>query len=314
MTAPQMKEGQAYSDSYVEVSLSNLNIDNMGDSTLTLSIKNVSGTTLSYSFDGLSVNGTEVKGTSGQSSFDSDFLEKIEPGETYETTVTIRRNSLLENSISKIEAISLNLSFIAGLDVHDITVNVPFNNDASSTASIGGDLITSAEEYIVNTHFITADDGTVYVLYELKNPNQTAVSLTGNLSFEDDNKKTLDTGEDSIAFMNPDTYNFMIFSTKSGATKMTITLKPSVAESKRAELHYDEVTTSPLKITVKNIGDNAAYRVRLTVIFMENGRITGFSRNLNGKNSVDLMPGESAVHESNFSYDKYLLYFDGITN
>ena len=313
ITAPPIKEGVVFSDEYIQVSISNLNIDNYSDSTMDVKIENKYIDELYYSAGKLRINGKEVSGSTGPK-FSRDFLEKISPYSEYNTCLRIHRNSLKESKITEIRTLEMDMSFIVGHQrTHDVTINIPFDTTKISTISISPEIATDASDYIVDTFFIHGQNSNS-VLYELTNPNDVDTSLTATLEFKDSDENVLDTQSDSVKYISPGKYNFMLFRSTYKPDKVTITIIPSEFKKEKAQLSYnvDETNDGTLKISVTNIGNKVSHETVLMVVFTENGEVTGYSRGLNGHKSTTLHPGETGEIEiTNMSFDKYYIYLNG---
>ena len=64
-------------------------------------------------------------------------------------------------------------------------------------------------------------------MYELTNPNDVDTSLTATLEFKDSDENVLDTQSDSVKYISPGKYNFMLFRSTYKPDKVTITIIPS---------------------------------------------------------------------------------------
>lgn len=134
-------------------------------------------------------------------------------------------------------------------------------------------------------------------------------------TFKDADGNVIDTKEDSLDYISPNCYNFMIFTTKENAETVTLSLTPEIFAGKTASLAYDvdDSTENTLKIKVTNNGDNISSNTELTVIFVKNGKINGYSRGLSGKRTIDINPHsnlESTI--SDMPYDDYYIYLTGV--
>lgn len=314
LAALNLKDEIAYSDDYIQVKASNLQIDNLGITTLDLAIKNIGDEAVSYSGGEIEVNGKEVTGSVGTFG-NPDFLVEVPSGKEHLTTLRIDRDGLAKQEITEISSIELKLGIFVGYSkTYDATVNIPFDEAASSSTSVAAELSKVADDYIANTYFIRSTD-TLSVLYELKNINDTAVSLHGTLSFKDADGNVIDTKEDSLDYISPNCYNFMIFTTKENAETVTLSLTPAIFEDKAASLAYDvdDSTENTLNIKVTNNGDNVSSNTELTVIFVKNGKINGYSRGLSGKKTIDINPHSSLESTiSDMAYDDYYIYLTGV--
>ena len=312
--APPTETGIAYTDDIVEISVGNINVDNIGNTTLPISIKNVSGTTLTYSFGGLRVNGVDISGYSGKT-LDADYLKKIEAYETYETTIGIRRDSLCDNSITSIERLEVDMTFLTYTAViHDITLDVPFSKDSVVDTSLVS-LSKDSNDYAYKMfHFIGGDR--LYILYELTNPNDVAVHLKGTIQFKDEDGKILDTDTDEVQYINSERYNFLIFSSeKTDASNLTLSVEPSQCkDSEKAKFAYDleELEGGGIKISVTNEEAVDAV-VQMTVLLTKNGSIVGFRRGF-GNGIYETVPaGSTAIKEiSDIDFDDQTVYITSL--
>lgn len=317
IAALNLKDEAAYSDEYIQIKASNMQIDNLGITTLDLSIKNMSNETIRYSGGKIQVNGKEVSGSVGTFG-NPDFLVEVKSGEEHLTVLRIERDGLAKQGITEISSIELELGIIIGYSkTYDAIINIPFDNDSSASTNVPSDLSKVADDYIANTYFIQSADS-LSVLYELKNTNNTTVSLHGTLSFKDADGNVIDIKEDYINYISPDCYNFMIFTTKESAETVSISLTPSIFTDKAASLSYDvdDSLKNTLKIKVTNNGDTISSNTDLTVVFVKNGKINGFSeysKDLSGKETTDINPHDSLESTlSDISYDDYYIYLTGV--
>lgn len=315
ISAPPTISGVAYNDDFVEISVGDFSANNIGDSTLPISIKNRSSDTLIYSFRGLRVNGRDIDGYSGKS-FSFDYNISIKPLDTYETTLGIRRDSLRENGITNIEKIEADMTFMNFKAViHDITLDVPFSEENSADTSLVS-LSKNSNDYAYKMfHFIGGGDK-LYILYELTNPNDSAVHLKGTLKFKDKDGKVLDTASDVVQYINPNRFNFMIFSTeKTETTDVTLNVEPSVClESEKADYSYDieEIEGGGIKVSVTN-NENVDAIVQLTVFLTKNGSIVGFRRGF-GNGVYETVPAGGTVEReiSDIEFDDRTVYITAL--
>lgn len=313
ISAPALLEGNAYADEIIEVSVSNLKIDNMGESTMDISIKNVGSEKVTYSTGKVRVNGMEISGYTGAIG-NPDFLEEIPAGAKFDTVLRMHRNGFAEQKITEITSLELEMSFIMeSLAIHDITLNVPFNNSEAS-ATVAGDITKDANDYVVNTYFIRGSNRTS-VIYELTNPNDADVSLKGTIKFKNANGDVIGTQDDSLHYISPDCFNVMIFDTTETIDSVSLSLTPTVFTGEKASytVNNDDSVDKELRVSVTNIGDREAIDTEVSVLFGNGGKVIGYSRGLNGKKMINLGAHETGENYiTNMPYDNYLVYVSGV--
>ena len=315
LTSPPMIEGIVYSDQIVQISVSNLDINNMGESTIDLSIMNISNEAIQFCGGSLLVNGKSVSGTIGKS-FTPDYLVEINSGESYDTVLRMHRDGFADQGITEIETIEADATIFRGSTAlpYDLTFEIPFEANSSVTSQLSADITKDANDYVVNTYFIQGTDK-LSVLYELTNPNSVDVSLSGTISFKDKDGNVIGTQSDSLDYIGSNKYNFMIFETTDTVDSVSLSVSPTEFKGEKALFNCTEDNSgeNELKLSIKNLGDKAAKNTLLTVIFGRNGKVSGYSRGLNGKRSIELAANEVVEKTiSDMPYDNYMVYLTGI--
>lgn len=319
LIAPELSEGVIYSDDRIEVSAKNLVIDNLGDSKMNLSLHNIGAKEYYYSFKELRVNGVAVQAKTGSGSMlDYDSLVLISPSETYDTVLSFGREDLINAGISQIETMDIDIDLIEGINVIDITLNVPFTDEASTSVSLtpetpAPELSANATDYLNSSYVLHTADSQTVLLYEVFNPNDVDISLTVDVAFKDDDGNVIDTASDSIGYIGNGCYNFMAFHTKSSPTNYTVTThaKPFTNTKANLTINVDDSQAGKLNILVTNNGNSVSRNTRVFLVYIKNGTICGYGCGLNGKRIIDIPAGETYSETFSGDYDKYRFYVTG---
>ena len=106
----------------------------------------------------------------------------------------------------------------------------------------------------------------------------------------------------------------MLFETTEAAERISLTLTPSVFTGEIASLTYevDETEENMMRIKVTNNGDKVSGNTTLTVVFVKDGKVYGYSRGIAGKRAIDIDAHETVESViSDMHYDKYYVYLSG---
>lgn len=318
ISAPEIVEGVAYSDEFVEVSVNGIEVGNVGDSTISVSIKNVSVSEIAYSFDHVNVNGLEVKGYSGQG-LGTDYLQKIEVEGTYETSIGIRRNSLRALGISQIQSIEIGMTFMNYQAViHDIAFDVPFADGVTtSTGELAASNISErAADYYVDTMYIHGSTKT-FTVGVMRNPNSVPVSLRVVCHYRDEDKNEIGSNEDTLYYLDPGAHAVCIYGTEEDFYYASFSVFPTVVTKKRAALSYtvEKGEDTGCTIRVTNDGDNRSNHTQLRVIFLKNNAIYGYAMGFANGDDIEIGVGETLTREVlNMDYDSCYVFLSGIAD
>lgn len=313
LTALPIKEGVVYSDQYVQISVSNLNINNMGKSSLDMEFTNTwDEPIMLMGCQEVRVNGKVLSGDLGDE-YTYISLEELEPWESFKTALQISRDEFFDNEISEVTSIDMDLRFLIGIDVYDITLYVPFKENTSTTNKLSSNLSSDIDDYLVETYpFHTADK--TFFIYELTNKNNVDVRLDGTVHLLDNNENEIDSISDVIYSISPGEYQIMIFDV-SGSDSVSLSIHVSEFTGKKPEYYYtvDDSVQNKLTVRLTNKENEVLKNTMVTVIFMSNGEISAFLKGLNSKLPVDLGANETITGTINNtgSYDSYHIYVNG---
>ena len=286
ISAPAVAEGLIFEDNVVKISVGDLEVSDIKDTTLEMNIKNISDGKISFYVNNVIINGTEIPAFASRSSFPEADAE-IAPNASYSTAVRIHRDDLRKSDITNINNLALNITIFAPTNlselVHKIKVEIPFDKNLEYKSSISPELAKKAADYIVNYYSLRGSDGRFYLVYELKNPNEGSVGLEGKIDFLDEDDNVIDKDSTDIMYIYPGKYNIMIFDTGKDPESISLHLEPSVFDKKtkaNIEISNDE-SDDVWTYTVKN-NEESDILVDLKVIAFNAGVLSGIYRGFDG--------------------------------
>lgn len=284
-TTMQISDETAFTDDYVQITFSNLQVDSLKPSSFNMSIHNISSKELYYDFDSALVNAYKINGcNSGSSTLNLDYMVSIEPGDIYNTTVWLSADGLREQQIHEIKSISLNLAFFVSGGVHKISADVPLVSNSVST-KLAETISQNANDYDYKVYHFTSSDY-FNVLYEIHNPNSVDVSVKGTLKFKDNSGNVVDTQTDELQCVYADKYNMLVFqSPHKDIDSISLSIaaeEVSAQQESSTSFNTENLGNGKIKVTISNPSDKPAI-VQCLTLYLKNNQLTGFTRGLGGR-------------------------------